>query len=280
MIALRNLIGDLATQFRRSGDLAARLTCVLRYWRLYVAHRLQGLSQDDSRLRTLAKMAQTGSNKRLVDVAIGDGLRAEMDVFSAAYLLREILDDGTYRAPGFVPEGGWTVVDVGAHQGIFTLDSARRVGPAGRVISVEPFPSNRELLKRNIDRNRLTQAEIAPFAAAEAAGPRTLYITQYATGGQSLVFTGDDRVPMTIDARPLDAILEERGIRNVDLLKIDVEGAWRLVFAGAPKLLAQRPRLVMEVEGDEAEVAAATQAVVALGYAVEFRSPVLFARPK
>ncbi len=279
MIALRNLIGDLAAQFRHSGNLTARLGCVLRYWWLYVGHRLQGMSRDDSRLQALAKMAQTGSSKRLVNVALGDGLHAEMDVFSAAYLLREIIDDGTYRSAGFVPEKGWTVVDVGAHQGIFTLDSARRVGPTGRVVSVEPFPSNRDILQRNIARNQLTHVEVVPFAAAETSGPKTLYITQYVTGGQSLVFMGNDSVPMTIDARPLDAILDERGIKSVDLLKIDVEGAWRLVFAGATRLLTRRPRIVMEVEGDDTEVAAAKQAVAALGYVVEFRPPVLFARP-
>ena len=199
--------------------------------------------------------------------------------FSAAYLTQEILDEGAYRAPGFVPQAGWVVVDVGAHQGLFTLDCARRAGPTGRVISVEPFPFNRALLERNVAANRLDHVEISPFAAAEAKETKTFYVTPYSMGWQSLVFTGEGRVPTQVEADRLDAILAAHGVEKVDLLKVDVEGAWRLVFAGAPALLSRRPRIVMEVEGDDAEVGAASSRLRELGYTVERRDSVLFARP-
>jgi hypothetical protein len=38
-------------------------------------------------------------------------------------------------------QGGETVLDIGANIGYFTLLVARLVGPAGRVIAFEPFPS-------------------------------------------------------------------------------------------------------------------------------------------
>jgi len=277
MKALANFFGDAAAVFRRRGALLARLGCVLRYWFSYERGRLRGLGRDESRLQALAAMSADGALRRVVRVELGEGLNAELDVYCAVFLVREILDDGTYRRPGFVPEPGWTVVDVGAHQGIFTLDAARRVGSAGRVIAVEPFAFNRELLERNVAANELGNVSVCAQAAAETRETKTLYATPLSTGWQSLVLTGEGRVPMPIEAERLDAILSARGVGRVDLLKIDVEGAWRLVFAGAPELLAQRPRVVMEVEGDDAEVAAATSRLRELGYAVERDHSVLFA---
>lgn len=271
---------DLASQFRRCGGLGARLACVLRYWTLYVGGRLKGLDRAQSRLEALASMAAGGALSSRVILSLGDGLHAELDVFSSAFLLREIFDDGTYRLPGFIPQEGWVVVDVGAHQGLFTLDAARRVGRGGRVVSVESFPFNRDLLERNLAANHFDRVSVAPVAAAEAKGPRTFYVTPYSTGWQSLVFQGEGRVPTQVAADTLDSILDERGIEHVDLLKVDVEGAWRLVFAGAPKLLARRPRIVMEVEGDEAEVGAAMEHLRGMGYDVERRFSVVFAQPK
>lgn len=277
MRAIAYLVRDLARQFRRRGGLAARLLCVLRYWSFYVRGRLKGLGRDESRLEALAAMAACGALSGTVQVALGDGLSAELDDFSAAFLVQDIYDDGTYRSPGFVPEAGWVVVDVGAHQGLFALDAARRVGEIGRVVCVEPFAFNRGLLEKNLAANGFKNVSVAPCAAAESKETKTFYVTDYATGWQSLVFKGEGRKPTQVQADRLDAILSDRGVERVDLLKVDVEGAWRLVFAGAPQLLARRPRIVMEVEGDEAEVEAAVAHLRGLGYRVERRGSVVFA---
>src|SRR5438552_19014271 len=48
---------------------------------------------------------------------------------------------------------GMTVVDVGANIGYMATLAARCVGPAGRVLAIEPDPGNAELLAANIARN-------------------------------------------------------------------------------------------------------------------------------
>ena len=280
MKALFNFAGDLTAQFRRRGGLGARLSCVIRYWLAYESCRLRGLGRDESRLAALTALSASGALERVVETELGAGQRARLDVFSAAFLIREIIDDGTYRRPGFVPQPGWVVVDVGAHQGIFTLDAARRVGSGGRVVSVEPFAPNRALLESNVKANGLANVAVCAQAAAETRGTKTFYVTPLSTGWQSLVLTGEGRVPTTIEAETLDALLNERGVGAADLLKVDVEGAWRLVLAGAAGLLARRPRIVMEVEGDDAEVDAASARLRELGYVVERDHSVLFAVPE
>jgi predicted O-methyltransferase YrrM len=55
---------------------------------------------------------------------------------------------------------GQTFVDVGAHVGYFSVLAARRVGPAGSVIAIEPELRNLELLRRNLERNDCTNAVV------------------------------------------------------------------------------------------------------------------------
>lgn len=280
MKALINLWKDLAAQFRRRGALGARIFCVLNYWREYIAARRRGLGQGEARLEALRAIAAGGAPERTVVVSWPNGLSAELDLFSACYLATEVVDDAVYRRPGFLPAPGQTVVDVGAHQGLFTLQAARAVGPAGRVISVEPFPNNRALLERNIALNGISWATVVACAAAERSGEATLNITRLVSGGQSLVYSRDSDKKLSIRVEPLDAILESRGVGRVDLLKIDVEGAWRQVFAGAPRVLAARPRLVMEVEGGDAERDAAAARLRELGYETECEGSMVYALPR
>ena len=55
----------------------------------------------------------------------------------------------------FKPNYGDIVVDVGAHIGHYTLIAAKRVGPKGKVISIEADPKNFEILNKNIELNKL-----------------------------------------------------------------------------------------------------------------------------
>lgn len=276
MKALLNLLGDLAAQLRHSGGRLPRLRCVLRYWLLYADARRRNLSRDRSRLEALAVMSRAGAMRETVRMNLGRGLRGEFDVFSACYMAREIIDQGSYRRRGFVPQEGWTVLDVGAHQGLFTLDSACRVGPRGKVLAFEPLPFNHALLERNAADNRLSWVRVVPAAVSDVSGTRVLFVSPYVSGGNSLVIK-DSEECIEVKTVTLDRALEDAGIKNVHLLKIDVEGAWRLVFGGASCLLARRPRLLMEVEGDEIEMEQAQAYLRGLGYAVERESSVLFA---
>ena len=279
MKALANLARDVAAQFKRRGDLLKRLACVLGYWAVYTAGRLRGMTRVDARLSALDVLADLGSTQRTATVR-WDGFTAEFDVFSACFLTIEILDDGVYRRPGFQPHPGGTVLDVGAHQGLFSLQAARAVGPSGRVLAIEPFPYNRALLERNLAANGLTWVSVVAAAADEREGESGLNVARRVTGGQSLVFASDAGASVPVKTVTLDELLASRGIKAVDLLKIDVEGAWRRVFAGATKLLASRPRIVMEVEGGDAELEAAAVRLRELGYTTECAGSMVYALPR
>src|SRR5690606_25250839 len=67
---------------------------------------------------------------------------------------------------------GSTVVDVGANIGYNTLYAARRVGPEGRVIAIEPSPDNLAVAASNVDAARLSNVILRPVAAGRSPGRR------------------------------------------------------------------------------------------------------------
>ena len=65
---------------------------------------------------------------------------------------------------------GATFVDIGANIGWFSLLAASVVGPAGRVIAIEPNPNNVALLQHSAKDNSFDNIEVLPVAIADRAG--------------------------------------------------------------------------------------------------------------
>ena len=55
---------------------------------------------------------------------------------------------------------GSTFLDAGANIGVMSLVAAKSVGQEGRVLSFEPHPQTRVILKNNIELNRFNQIEV------------------------------------------------------------------------------------------------------------------------
>lgn len=163
-----------------------------------------------------------------------------------------------------LPEGG-VMVDVGASFGYFTVLAGRAVGPSGRVVACEPGPQNQTVLLLNVVTNGLRNVEIQPVAVSDATG--ALLYSQSGANGAVSPFDGDasglgsnDLVP----ARTLDDILGERP--RLDVIKIDVEGAEGLVFAGADATLRRhRPAIFFEFSPPSLASASGVDAADLLG---------------
>ena len=148
---------------------------------------------------------------------------------------------------------GMSFVDVGANWGYFTLLAAHQVGKAGRVVSLEPDPRLFPLLAENIAANRLSHVSALPLAAACEQGWLALAGFEETQGNFGLSrLIGQNHVhgPLfQVAARPLDAVLQDVGVANVDLLKMDIEGAEGLALSGLRESLANRrvQRLLVEL---------------------------------
>lgn len=148
---------------------------------------------------------------------------------------------------------GMSFIDVGANDGYYTLFAARRVGPTGRVIAVEPSSRERAHLQRNLGRNGLENVQVVAAALGAESGFVDLHLAHGVHAGHNTLgdFAHDDVVRASSERVPLetlDAVVVKHGLANVDMVKIDVEGGEAGVVAGARKVLTTaRPILLMEL---------------------------------
>jgi len=144
------------------------------------------------------------------------------------------------------PHRGWIVIDIGAHVGLYALKAARTVGKSGLVVAIEPDPENFRILKWNIRINRLRNVIPLRVAVADFNGYAKLYIDKIGKGGGSIISRVSDEF-IEVICLTLDRLLEYLRLRNVDLIKIDVQGAEYMVLKGAKKVLKSKlPKLVIE----------------------------------
>ena len=120
------------------------------------------------------------------------------------------------------------VVDVGANVGAVTLLMAKLVGPAGRVLAVEPGPPYVERLRANLALNTSLSDRVAVHQVGLSDAPGMLQWrpdpnTPFNAG---LSAAHPDSVPgeVSVPVTTLDALVASRELDRLDFIKIDVEG--------------------------------------------------------
>jgi FkbM family methyltransferase len=145
---------------------------------------------------------------------------------------------------------GASFVDVGANLGYFTVLAAQLVGEGGAVVAFEPDPANFDLLRLNCDQNKLAErveAVRAGLSLTNRVG--RLYLSEDNLGDHQIYAGDGERDSLGITLHNGSDFLRPR-LRQLDLLKIDVQGAEYEVIAGLlPFLqsLARCPRMIIEL---------------------------------
>ncbi len=142
---------------------------------------------------------------------------------------------------------GDVVMDVGAHIGSYTVRAARMVGREGLVISLEPDPENFRLLMLNIKLNNINNVIVLPYAVSDKNGKIILH-RSLEPGWHSIVRVPDRHIgDVEVHCTTLDTIVNRLGLRKIDWLKIDVEGAEVSVLRGARRALGLAENIIIEV---------------------------------
>lgn len=137
---------------------------------------------------------------------------------------------------------GEFVIDVGANIGVNALLSAALVGPTGKVIAIEAYPQTFRYLQENIALNGFSNMVAYQYAIGANSG-----VTRFSRGlRDDSTNHVDEDGPIEVPLVSLDELLAEE-TREIDLLKVDVEGYERFVFAGASKTLARTKAIFFEV---------------------------------
>jgi len=130
---------------------------------------------------------------------------------------------------------GDTVIDVGANIGEFSLIASKKVGPKGKIISIEPLKQAAVWLEKNYLLNGFSNYEILEKAMGSKTGNMILYKESVSseTGvldpeilEKEMVSSGEIKVDT------IDNTISSRNIGTVEMLKIDVEGHEYEVLCG------------------------------------------------
>jgi FkbM family methyltransferase len=148
---------------------------------------------------------------------------------------------------------GMTMLDIGAHHGLYTLLAAKNVKPGGRVFAFEPSARERRFLRLHLILNGVGNVRVEPFALGDENTAADLFVVQgKETGCNSLrppvVSSGTS--PERVFVRRLDDWITERAPNRIDFIKLDAEGAELPILKGAELLLQSsfRPVILVEVQ--------------------------------
>jgi len=136
-----------------------------------------------------------------------------------------------------------TIVDAGAHIGLASIDFAQRF-PDATIIALEPHPDNFALLEANTK----AYSNIHTLNAALWPTEGSLEISN--PGASTWSFQCDPNQNGDIKAVTANSILTDFKIGTLDLLKIDIEGAEKELFATDTQWLKKVTSIIVELHDD------------------------------
>jgi FkbM family methyltransferase len=151
---------------------------------------------------------------------------------------------------------GCVVWDIGANVGLWTLMTARRVGPAGKVVAFEPWAEAMTLLKANLLDNGVSNVVLRQEAMGQCDGEVTFFPAKHDVfSTSSLSFRegqfGTESTPIKVPLLSGASVAQQNPDLLPDAVKIDVEGAKQAVLEGFSDPIWRKLRiLAIEVHTD------------------------------
>jgi FkbM family methyltransferase len=158
---------------------------------------------------------------------------SDVKVFHQVFVEREH-DVPLPRVPGFI-------IDAGANVGFSSVFFANRF-PDARIVAVEPEPSNFRALSENVAQ----YPNIRPLNAA--LWPRSIMVRIVDPSAELWAIRVDPAASQEHDrvqGYTVTDLMREAGVETVDLLKLDIEGSERELFADGPEAWLSRVEVIM-----------------------------------
>lgn len=137
-----------------------------------------------------------------------------------------------------------TIFDVGANHGQ-SVEKFLSGFPKANIFAFEPVTKTYRNLAQKY--HRVSNVKLFQLALGKAQGTQLIYIPQYDSMA-SLVKPENFSESETVPVNTIDIFCYEKGIKNIDLLKIDAEGYDLEVLKGAESMLEQRKIKLILVE--------------------------------
>lgn len=149
-------------------------------------------------------------------------------------IANELFLDHQYRfCDKTLKEAKNAVIDIGGHLGFFSI-YASLLNSTVPIYAFEPHNGNFSLFKQNLKDNRIRNVVAKNLAVAKQAGEIDLFISQEDLNHSTVhAIEGTGEIQKT-QAITLEKILTRHDLGQVDLLKIDAEGAEFSIIEDSP----------------------------------------------
>jgi len=172
---------------------------------------------------------------------LDDGIRflVRQEDNSDKTVIREVWIDKIYFHPKFKIKKDFTVIDIGAHIGCFTIYAGKQ---AKKVFSYEPEPKSFQLLKKNIKINNLSDIKVFNCAVLNKKGKAKLSLQKISLCNSIYLKTNEF---ITIKTISLKDVFDSNKINFCHLLKIDTEGSEYEILHSTPKKYLNKIGLII-----------------------------------
>ena len=156
---------------------------------------------------------------------------------------------------------GKLAIDIGANIGYYTMLLADAVGPRGKVLAFEPNPRLANMLRASVGANGFgDRADVRDDAVGNTdAGQMTLAIPRNSPQNAAVIYSDDQKQGFKNEfgdqmqfTQVKSVTLDSLNLVNVDMVKIDVEGAEYNIWRGMQKTIDNNPdiQICMEFNTD------------------------------
>ncbi len=151
--------------------------------------------------------------------------------------------------------GDMTLVDIGANLGLYTAISMHHLDAGGRIVAFEPFPQTFEILQKNVAANQnhgRACPRVDTFNLAATPEPSRMDLRLNPENrADNRLYRGtyheklEEWDTLPIEGRPVDDVLAELGIQEVNFVKIDIQGYEQKAISGFQKTLARSENVIL-----------------------------------
>lgn len=231
--------------------------------------------------RAISKVLDTKSILKFAWLYAGRTKQTTINIYGKPVLIRygerytliEIFVNECYSMPGFEVQPGYTILDLGSAIGLYTLYAEHQSGFI-YTLAVEPFPLERDIYQKN------TGCSALPYAInGTKHAKRTIYYNPDHPPGSGFFGLG---LPAEVKTITLTELLESNLIINVDLMKMDIQGAeYESILFTKDEVLHKIKRMIIECHAIEGySLNWLRRYLERRGYTCRAKNGLLFARLK
>lgn len=213
----------------------------------YLVGKTQGKTSDNFYAKLIPNNYQYQSNT--IRKCRRDGVEYELDIsdymqYCIYYGIKTEPREVLYN----LVRNGTTVIDVGTNIGE-TLLNFSKLNTKGLNLGFEPVPFLYERARRNIQINKFKNIVLENLALSDSFGNLSFNLDNTNnSGGIFLTETAGENPGKTVKAVTLDHYVKQNNVKNISLIKIDVEGFEMNVLQGAKETLEEfHPALFVEI---------------------------------